>query len=154
MKLNFVLGQSVNRKSDLYSVGIVLYEMLFGVCPFEDTNVENLIQKIEQTPLTFPLEKNPISNKTQSFLKEMLRPEPSKRLDWEKFFAFFEENLTYQPKHEYFNNDDTMRINVAATDNIKKSPVEEAPKTINNLGGFFYLYFYMKFFFRKFFRYQ
>ena len=36
-------GCSYDIKSDIWSTGMVFYEMLFGTCPFEETNLSNFI---------------------------------------------------------------------------------------------------------------
>ena len=49
-----VLGQSVNASSDIYSMGLILYEMLTGEPPVEGTNVAAIAQThIDPAPLPF-----------------------------------------------------------------------------------------------------
>jgi serine/threonine protein kinase len=44
-------------KADVWSIGVVLYEMLFGVCPYEDRTIPMLLNKINSKKLDFPTDK-------------------------------------------------------------------------------------------------
>ena len=36
-------GYNYNKKADIWSMGVVLFEMLFGFCPFEEKTIARLI---------------------------------------------------------------------------------------------------------------
>lgn len=49
-----VLGQAADRRSDLYSLGVVMYQMLTQVRPFDAPSVEELLHRIVSDPAARP----------------------------------------------------------------------------------------------------
>ena len=58
-------GQKYTIKADIWSMGVCLFEMLFGYCPFEARNIAELINSIHSKPLKIPKNINLISSKTE-----------------------------------------------------------------------------------------
>jgi fused-like protein len=54
---------------DLWSLGVILYELLLGVPPFYTNNIYSLINLIVKDPVKFP---DNISDEFKSFLKVFL----------------------------------------------------------------------------------
>jgi len=81
-------------KSDLWSVGIILYQMLFGCTPFKAKNFIDLIGKIENSEIKIPDEFK-ISCLCRDLLKGLLKKNPKERITWEEFF-----------EHEWFTIDE------------------------------------------------
>lgn len=70
----------VDQRADLYSVGVVLFEMLGGVVPFHDTNIVRLVQKImnEEAPKLRTL--NPtIPAQIEAVIERALSKDPYQR---------------------------------------------------------------------------
>ena len=44
-------GLAVNEASDWYSVGVILYEALTGVLPFQGQTLELLARKLQEQPI-------------------------------------------------------------------------------------------------------
>lgn len=81
-------GDQHNGKVDVWSVGILIYEVLFGICPYEDYTVYRLLNKIENNELFFPKR---ISNFSQQILMKMLCANPLKRPNWNNLVKFYNE---------------------------------------------------------------
>ena len=72
-------------KADIWSLGVVLYEMVFGVCPFQSQHIGKLIQILELEDVKYP---KAIPHALETLLKRMLVKDPSKRIDWVDLFEF------------------------------------------------------------------
>ena len=42
-------GNKYGTKADIWSLGVCLFECLFGKCPYEETSIGRLLTKIEKT---------------------------------------------------------------------------------------------------------
>ena len=70
-------------KCDLWSIGIIIYRLIFGKSPYPGENDRALLNNIDR--LGNKIIK--IENKElEDLIKKLLEKEPSKRLDWDKYF--------------------------------------------------------------------
>lgn len=58
-------------KSDIWSIGMMFYEMIFGKTPWPCRDLYSFIRNMKTQPLRFPYGK-PISKETKSFLQGCL----------------------------------------------------------------------------------
>ena len=83
-------GMQYSQKADVWSLGVMLYEMLFKCCPFEEKNIPNLISLIERQELRFP---KPIPDNLKLLLRGMLTKDPMRRWTWAELFKCYDENF-------------------------------------------------------------
>lgn len=88
MAPEILLKKKYNTMSDLWSVGVIMYEMLCGNVPYESKNLIDLIHKIKKKDIIFPLEITAnISHDCNSLLLSLLQKNPEMRCSWEVFFT-------------------------------------------------------------------
>lgn len=73
-------GDDVDQRSDIYSLGIVLYEMITGTIPFEGESALDLAMKHIKSPLPDPRNINPrVSVEIIDIIKKACAKEPKNR---------------------------------------------------------------------------
>ena len=134
-------GDRTDARSDIYSAGVVLYEMLTGRLPFEGDNAVSVaIQHLSGTPLN-PRDINPeIPESLELICMKAMNPDLSKRYpsanamleDLEKFRKDPAVNLDYIRRDIAVSVDDqpTMPISTGeVTSALKKQQQEQQQKT-------------------------
>ena len=71
-------------KSDLWSIGVIFFEMLTGETPFKAKNIYELIRVIENDRVEIPT-KFILTSECRRLLLSLLEKNPEKRISWEDF---------------------------------------------------------------------
>lgn len=73
-------SKDVDNRSDYFSIGVTLYELITGILPYDATNLPELIKQITERHPTPPSEINPsISNGFEDFILTLLEKESHQR---------------------------------------------------------------------------
>jgi hypothetical protein len=75
-------AHTADRRADVYSLGVILYEMLTGKRPFQEASLQSLLVKIVSTPAPSPrtFDKS-IARDLETICLRCLEKEPSKRFE-------------------------------------------------------------------------
>jgi len=75
-----VMSNPVDGRSDLYSLGVILYEMTTGTPPFKGDNIAAIFQSIlQETPREPELDGSAVSRNLSNLIMKSLNKDPAKR---------------------------------------------------------------------------
>ncbi|HEX9910186.1 MAG TPA: serine/threonine-protein kinase [Desulfatiglandales bacterium] len=81
-------GHEIDGRSDIFSLGVVFFELLTGVLPFHGKNLTNLFYQITQVKHTSPREINPkVPNPVEQIVNKTLSKDPEQRFQTCSDFA-------------------------------------------------------------------
>ncbi len=89
-----------STKADIWSLGVILYEMLYGVCPFQTSSVAMLISSINNKLVEFSNDK-PITENVQTAITRMLTKDYFRRIGWVELFGLFAEEKPIEQKRDF-----------------------------------------------------
>ncbi len=91
MAPEIISGHRYNNKTDLWSVGIIMYQLLFDKSPYNDAkNLNDLVYNLRRHPVRYPFEDNEkdyrLSSSCKSMLFGLLHRDSEKRICYMTFF--------------------------------------------------------------------
>lgn len=86
MAPEIIKKQQYDAKADLWSIGIILYECLFGQAPYTSKTIEELLLRVcNCEKITLPSDIH-ISKECKDLLCQLLKHDPDKRISFKDFF--------------------------------------------------------------------
>lgn len=86
-----ISGEEISLQTDMYSLGVMLFQMLTGVLPFHSHNEEELLGMHVYKPFPLPSERNPnvsVSSGTLQMLLKMTARNPADRFrTWDELLS-------------------------------------------------------------------
>ncbi|XP_040567767.1 serine/threonine-protein kinase ULK3-like [Lepeophtheirus salmonis] len=86
MAPEMLLEKRYDAKVDIWSVGVILYECLFGYAPYKSSTTLELYEKIKED-IAIEIPTSGISVKCSDLLKRCLDRHPETRIDFEEFLS-------------------------------------------------------------------
>lgn len=103
MAPEIVLKRNYDARADLWSIGVILYECLFGRAPYSSKTIEELMARIKkQERIAIPTNAK-ISGECEDLLTRLLQHDVSKRITFKEFFEHPFLDLKHSP-NEQVNN--------------------------------------------------
>jgi serine/threonine protein kinase len=75
-----MLGESYDYRVDIWSLGVLMFELLTGKAPFDAEETEETQQKIRSDDVVFPAGDEALSAEATELLTGLLQKDPEKRL--------------------------------------------------------------------------
>eukprot|EP01035_Chromulina_nebulosa_P017179 gene17179-22695_t len=108
------------KKADVWSIGVILYVLLAGFLPFDESTITNLFNKIKLAEFTYP---SWISNEAKEVIDRMLVADPKKRISLAQLRDHAWLQSSNQPSNDYEQNTPT---------DIRNNIVDEVVNEQNN----------------------
>ncbi|XP_040426518.1 serine/threonine-protein kinase ULK3 isoform X1 [Cygnus olor] len=102
MAPEMVCRQQYDARVDLWSVGVILYEALFGRPPFASRSFAELEEKIRSDRAVELPSRPPLSPGCRDLLRRLLERDPRQRISFEDFFAHPFVDMEHVPGPESF----------------------------------------------------
>lgn len=80
-------GLIYDIRADIWSLGVILYEMLYGMCPYEESTIPKLVSLIDNTIIKFPSDL-PVNENLKVLIRRMLTIKYRERITPQEFIRY------------------------------------------------------------------
>ncbi|XP_046427367.1 serine/threonine-protein kinase ULK3 isoform X1 [Neodiprion virginianus] len=103
MAPEILLDHKYDARVDLWSVGIIMYECLFGKAPYSSSSFQELAEKIkDRRPIELP-KNSYITPECKDLITSLLKHNPSERITFDEFFAHEFLDLVHAPTKDNYD---------------------------------------------------
>ncbi|CAD8048998.1 unnamed protein product [Paramecium sonneborni] len=102
MSPQILKNEQYSTKCDIWSLGFLFYEILYGITPWKAQSIPQLVKNIYSQPLIFNDQINQVSYNVKDFITKCLIIQENDRLSWHDVFLHpvFAEYFIQSPKVE------------------------------------------------------
>ena len=109
MAPEIMMNKPYNEKSDLWSVGIMMYQLYYREVPFEGNSENEILQQIQSNKYR----KHPDEPDLDDLINKLLVIDDKYRLSWNEYFnhPFFTGKTNINNEKNFFKNENNLDIN-------------------------------------------
>ena len=125
-----MIGREYNAKVDLWSIGVIMFQLFYNRLPFQASNARQLQEVIfSSNGVKLPKDiDNPMSDTCFNLIDKLLQKEPSKRIDFDQYFN----NEFFSKQHESDLLNNLCKIKEVENINGTNLTKDEGEKKNNN----------------------